>query len=183
MPRLMLLRHAKSSWGDAGVADIDRPLSPRGRRAAAALAKAVAAADLLPDRILCSPAQRARETLAALAPYLPAKTKIAITPDLYEPPHGDYRAAISAHGGDAEALMVIGHNPAIQATALVLVGAGDARISTEIAQKFPAGALAVIAFATTGWSRLAPHTGRIEAFIKPRTHETEDDGKKKKDED
>ena len=167
MPRLLLLRHAKSSWGDPGIADIDRPLSPRGRRAAAAIAQAIADDDLLPDHILCSPAQRTRETLAAVIPFLPARTKVAITPELYEPPHGDYRAAISAHGGRAATLMVIGHNPAIQATALILIGAGDARLSTAIAEKYPTGALAVVAFDTDDWSALAPHSGRIEAFIRP----------------
>jgi phosphohistidine phosphatase len=180
MPRLLLLRHAKSSWGDAGVADIDRPLSPRGRRAAAALAKAIAAAGLLPDRVLCSPAQRTRETLAALMPHLPAKAAVAITPELYEPTAGDYRSTIAEHGEDAEALMVIGHNPAIQATALILIGAGDAHMSNDVARKFPTGALAVIAFPSADWSRIAPHSGRIEAFIKPREIEDEEgDGKDK----
>ncbi len=70
MSRLLLLRHAKSDWGEAGLQDFDRPLAPRGQRAAADMAKAISAAGMLPDRILCSPARRTRETLAALRPYL-----------------------------------------------------------------------------------------------------------------
>ena len=176
MPQLLLLRHAKSSWDGSGTADIDRPLSARGRRAAAAMAETIATRALIPDRILCSPAQRTRETLAALMPHLPARTAIAIAPELYEPIAGDYRATIAAHGDGAGTLMVIGHNPAIPATALILISAGDARLSSDIARKYPTGALATIVFPTGDWSRLSPHSGRIEAFLKPRDLDGADDG-------
>ena len=61
---LLLLRHAKSSWEKADVADLERPLSPRGQRAAAAVGQWIGQRGLAPDRVLCSPARRSQETLA-----------------------------------------------------------------------------------------------------------------------
>jgi phosphohistidine phosphatase len=168
MPRLLLFRHAKSSWADDATADIDRPLSARGRRAAAAMAKAIAERDLIPDRVLCSPARRTRETLAALLPHLGSDGQVSIEPRLYETGASDYRAVIAESGGAAKRLMVIGHNPAIQAAALELIGEGDDKLLAELAAKFPTGALAVIDLPAAAWTGIAPRSGRLEAFLKPR---------------
>jgi len=65
--RLFVLRHAKSSWDDPGLADHDRPLAPRGRRATQAIAAHLDAAGIAPDLVLCSSARRARETLDGVA--------------------------------------------------------------------------------------------------------------------
>ncbi|MET7442233.1 histidine phosphatase family protein, partial [Streptomyces sp. NPDC005568] len=64
--RLVVLRHAKSAWPD-GVPDHERPLAPRGRRDAPAAGRSLAAADCLPDLVLCSRRRRAR-TAAAWCP-------------------------------------------------------------------------------------------------------------------
>ncbi len=89
MRRLLLLRHAKSAWDDPGMADRDRPLAPRGLRDAALMAAEIQRRGLHADRILCSPARRTRETLAALIPDIGDEARIAITAGLYEPPSGD----------------------------------------------------------------------------------------------
>jgi phosphohistidine phosphatase len=168
MPRLLLLRHAKSSWGDPGLADSERPLAPRGRRNAAAIAKAIDAEGMTPDKVICSPARRTRETLAALLPYLPGEGRVTIEPKLYDSTPGDYVAAIARSGGNARTLMVIGHNPTIQATARWLIGDGEPGLAAEVAAKYPTGALAVIDFGQIGWSHLEPGAGHLSAFIKPR---------------
>jgi phosphohistidine phosphatase len=144
--------------------DRDRPLAPRGRHAAERMALKIAEPNLLPDRILCSPARRTRETLAALLPHLAGEIEVAIADDLYEP-QADYRRAIAAHRGTAERLLVIGHNPATQATALALVGKSA---SAELAAKYPTAALAVIDFEAAGWAGLKAGSGRLVAFIRPR---------------
>ncbi len=75
--------------------------------------------------------------------------------------------------------MVIGHNPAVQGAALVLGGAGEARLVAEISAKFPTGALVVIDFDSDDWSAISPGDGRVTAFIKPRDLENDgpaDDG-------
>ncbi len=80
---LYLLRHAKSSWDDPELADHDRPLAPRGARNAAALPAQLRARGISPELILCSSAQRARETLAGVLPALDTESEIRIEDDLY----------------------------------------------------------------------------------------------------
>jgi phosphohistidine phosphatase len=165
MPELMLLRHGKSSWDDAGLDDRDRPLAGRGRRDAAAMAKLIAA-KYPPDRILCSPARRTRETLAPLLSELREEPVVSIEDDLYD--HlGDYVDLIADRGADAHRLLVVGHNPAIQATALALIGSGDKALHTQLVAKFPTGALVVIAF-KDNWADLSPQSGRLTVFQRPR---------------
>lgn len=175
MPRLLLLRHAKSAWPQ-GVADVDRPLAPRGKRAAGLMGKAIGERGLFPNRILCSPALRARETLAALLPHLTEENDIRIAAELYEPSGGDYREAIRSHGSNADALLVIGHNPAIHATALALLGSGEAALTSALAEKYPTATLAVIEFGRGAWSKLAPHSGHLAVFLRPRDLPNGDDG-------
>ena len=81
---LQLVRHAKSSWSDPTTADIDRPLSGRGMRAAHALAQHLAFFDRRPDIVVCSPATRARQTLAAIEGVLGTGPEIRIDPVVYD---------------------------------------------------------------------------------------------------
>ena len=61
---------------------------------------------------------------------------------------------------------MIGHNPAIQETALTLVGAGDGAVRGELHEKFPTSAIAVIAFDRT-WQKIEPLSGRLVTFLTP----------------
>jgi phosphohistidine phosphatase len=132
------------------------------------MAVEIAGLNLLPDRILCSPARRTRETLAPFLPILADKTPVAILDELYESGPVQYRAAIATHAGDANTLLVIGHNPAIQATAIALIGTADKSAAAQLAAKFPTAALAVIAFDQAGWRDLKAKSGRLELFLRPR---------------
>ena len=78
-----MLRHAKSSWDQPGLADVDRPLAPRGRRAADVLAAHLAAAEVRPAVVVCSSSLRTRETLAAVLPALGEAVEIRIEGELY----------------------------------------------------------------------------------------------------
>ena len=130
------------------------------------MAQEMSARGLLPDRILCSPARRTGETLAALLPHLPQSVDLQLLDDLYEAP-GDYRTTIALHGGDAPCLLVVGHNPAIHATAVDLIGSADRKSITDIVSKYPTGALAVIDFVAR-WADIRPGSGQLAAFIRPR---------------
>jgi phosphohistidine phosphatase len=65
---LLLLRHAKSSWDDASLADHDRPLAPRGRKAAIRIRAHMRREQIPVALVLCSSARRAGETLDLVAP-------------------------------------------------------------------------------------------------------------------
>lgn len=176
MLRLMLLRHAKSDWDHPGLADFDRPLAARGRDAAPRIGRYMAEQDLSPDRILCSTAQRAKETLALVLPHLTGNIAITLTSALYES-HADrdYLDIIVQHGGTARALMLVGHNPATEDTAMALVGDGDPDALRSLRAKYPTAALAVIDFAAEAWSEIAPESGRLERFVTPRSLSGQED--------
>lgn len=174
MPRLLLLRHAKSSWDAVGLADFDRPLNARGRRAATMMGRHIAAHALAPDRIVCSTARRTRETLAGLLPYLDGETDMRLTRDLYETGSAEYLDVIRAFGGSARVLLVIGHNPAMQDTAVEAVGSGNPVLTEAIRADYPTAALAVIDFPEKRWSEVSPRGGRVVAFFRPRELEAVD---------
>ncbi|MQT11542.1 SixA phosphatase family protein [Segnochrobactrum spirostomi] len=176
MPRLLLLRHAKSSWDAPQLADFDRPLNSRGRRSAPLMGRHIAAHALVPDRIVCSTARRTRETLAGLLPYLATEMDIRMTRDLYDSSASDYLDVIRAFGGSARTLLVIGHNPALQETAIDLVGTGNPTIVDQITSEFPTAALAIIDFPEKKWSEIHPKGGRIVSFFQPRELESVDGG-------
>jgi phosphohistidine phosphatase len=167
MPRLLLLRHAKSSRDDPALADFDRPLAPRGRRAAGMVGEHIARHQMAPDRILCSSSRRTRETLAGLLPWLGGECDIRLTRVLYEP-RETYAGSIASLGLTARTLLLIGHNPAMQETAGALIGSGNQALAAEIAARFPTAGLAVIDFDIASWRDLRPGTGRIVAFFRPR---------------
>jgi phosphohistidine phosphatase len=145
--RLYLLRHAKSSWDEPGLADHDRPLARRGERAADAMGRYLREHGIEPEVILCSTATRTRQTLERLG--LP---DARIEPELYGADAATLRALIP----DASSVMLIGHNPGMQDLALSLARSG-AKLG-ELAEKFPTGALATIEL----------DTGELVDFVRPR---------------
>ncbi len=166
--RLFLLRHAKSDWGEDGLADFDRPLNNRGKSAARVMGRYLSENGFHPSRILCSTSLRTRETLTRLLPYQPREMQVHLLSDIYEQGELSYTALIRHHGGRSQNLMVIGHNPATEQTAEELVGTGDAAVISDLRTKYPTGALTVIDFDITDWADLKTGTGHIERFIKPR---------------
>jgi phosphohistidine phosphatase len=83
MKRLILTRHAKSSWDDPLMNDHDRPLNERGKAAAADLGQWLASRGYVPSEVLCSDAVRTRATFSGLAPALPGAPVLDLKPALY----------------------------------------------------------------------------------------------------
>jgi phosphohistidine phosphatase len=80
---LILLRHGKSNWSDSTLADIDRPLAPRGERASKRIAKYMRRRKIRPDLVLCSTSVRTRQTLEAIQPSLGKSCAVELLPQLY----------------------------------------------------------------------------------------------------
>ncbi len=166
MLRLVLVRHAKSSWDEPALADVDRPLAPRGRTAAAWIGETLESQGWMPDRVLCSPARRTRETLElALLGSRPAG-EIVYDQELYERREGDYVEVIAGAGQQAGVLMLVGHNPAMASTTAALVDA-EGRATLDPSAGFPTGAIAVMDFDIVDWAEVATGTGRVVAFLPP----------------
>lgn len=166
MPRLILMRHAKSSWDKPPRDDFDRPLTARGEKDAVTMARALTARRLLPHRILASSARRTRDTLAALLPFLEVDAEIRLSRELYLSSEDHHIDVIRAQGNGTRTLMLIGHNPALHELALLLAGTGADRDALK--EGFPSSAVAVIDFSFQRWTDLEPGEGELIAFLTPR---------------
>ena len=168
MRRLLLARHAKSSWSDPALRDHDRPLNSRGRGAAPKIAAALRDADLLPDLVYSSTSARTRETWARMEPDLGGNAIVEFLPELYLASAGGMLAVIQSAPPGVSTLMLLGHNPGTHALAVGLAGQGDREDLLEMRAKFPTGAVAVIDFPCDAWSEIEG-TGHLRAFLRPRT--------------
>jgi phosphohistidine phosphatase len=164
--RLFILRHAKSSWDDPGLADHERPLAPRGRRAVEAIAAHVRAAGITPDLVLCSSARRTRETLEGVA----VGGEHVIEPDLYAASCEDVLERLHRVPEEVESVMLVGHNPTLQALVLRLAdddtGTNGSHLP-EVRRKFPTGALATLTF-DGAWEELSPRSARLASYVRPK---------------
>ncbi len=162
--RLLLLRHAKSSWDEPSLADSDRPLAPKGRKAAARIGEHLRAEGLTAELVLCSSALRTRETLEALASAF-EDAQVLIEDRLYGAGDDDLLARLREVPDSVTTAALIGHNPGAHDLALSLVRSGkDLR---RMRNKFPTGALAVLDLDGT-WSALAPGGAKLASFVVPK---------------
>jgi phosphohistidine phosphatase len=164
---ILLLRHAKSSWDDPALADDERPLAPRGRRAAARMAEHISRAELRPALVLCSPARRTRETLDLVAPAL-GDVPIRIEPALYGAGEQDLLRSLRALPDKASSVLFVGHNPGLHDLALALAGAGDRAALARLRAKMPTAALATLTSERSRWRDLRRGAAALVEFVVPR---------------
>ncbi|NAZ35869.1 histidine phosphatase family protein [Rubellimicrobium sp. CFH 75288] len=161
--RLVLIRHAKSDWGDPTLPDHARPLNRRGRRDAPRMGVWIAAQGAVPARVLCSDAVRTRETLALMLPAWSPAPEVEHRAALY---HATPEAMVSLLEAEATAspLALVGHNPGLGQLAARL-----ARRAPDHARwhDYPTCAVAVLDFAMADWSALRDGQGRVHAFAVP----------------
>jgi phosphohistidine phosphatase len=155
-----LLRHAKSSWEDEDLPDHDRPLAPRGRKAAKRMAKHLRQEGISPSLVLCSSARRTRETLERVGP----DGEVRIERELYGASASELLERLRRVPDDAESVMLIGHNPAVQELALELAAGGDGLADVE--RKFPTCALATMSLPGT-WGELQAGAAELVGFVRP----------------
>ena len=168
MPTLHLLRHAKSDWGDAGLSDHDRPLSVRGRRAAAAMAGHLRQAGVTPDLVLCSTARRAVDTLAAVRAALPDGVVVETSAELYAAAADQLLERLRQVPPRSSTVLLVGHNPGLEELALRLAGeGGDPAALRRLGRKYPTGALATLEF-DGDWPGLSRGTARLASFVTPK---------------
>jgi phosphohistidine phosphatase len=165
---LTLFRHAKSSWADPSLDDFDRPLAPRGEEAAPRMGAFLAERGLIPDLVLCSTSRRTRETLSLAFAALTSQPKTEFLDDLYHATVPALTAIIRSGQAEVRHLMLVGHNPGLQALALQLIGGGDPAGRRAIAHKFPSGAVAVISFDAPNWAGIGAGAGYLTIFMTPK---------------
>ncbi len=161
--RLILTRHAKSSWDDPATPDHDRPLNDRGKAAAADLGGWLASRGYVPDQVLCSDALRTRKTWSGIAPALPGTPILDLKPALYHA-GPDVMLAVLRHAS-ADCVMMIGHNPGIAEFAQRLVRA--APLNPQF-PRYPTGATLVADFEIGSWAEADWAGAGVVEFVIPR---------------
>ncbi len=155
MRTIILLRHGKSSWSDPTLADLDRPLAPRGERASQRIAKYIRQKKIRPALVLYSPSLRTRQTLEAIE-----------SSQLYAASEGELLQRLQALPESVDSVMLIGHNPGLHELARTLASRGDELPQLE--EKFPTGALATLVVDSESWAALGPGDAELVDYVVPR---------------
>jgi len=160
MKSLLVLRHAKSSWKQPGLADHDRPLNKRGKRDAPRMGRLVREADLVPELILSSSAVRARETALAVAEACAHACELRVLRELYLAEPEDHALLLRSLPDAVGSAMLVGHNPVLEELVAALVGEHET---------LPTAALAWIELPVDRWSELRlDGSGRLRGLWLPK---------------
>jgi phosphohistidine phosphatase len=160
MKTLLILRHAKSSWKNAGLADHDRPLNKRGQRDAPRMGRLLRGEGLIPDLILSSTAKRALDTAEAAAETSGFEGEIESRPDFYMAGSEAYLRALRGLSDDYGCVLVIGHNPGLEELVETL---------TREAETMPSAALAQVELPIGRWRDLGNGTeGKLVNVWRPK---------------
>jgi phosphohistidine phosphatase len=172
MRRLLLFRHAKAERSIPGAPDRDRALTERGRHDALRIGAYMATHALVPDGVLVSPARRTQETWTLAAKALHASPASTVVETLYDATPHALLAGIKMLPTTVRTALIVGHNPGLHELALMLIASGDIDTRERLREGLPTSGLAVIDFAFEDWSRLHPHSGRLDRFVSPKALST-----------
>ncbi len=160
MKTLLILRHAKSSWDNAYLADHDRPLNARGKADAPRMGRLLAQEDLTPQVIYSSSAERALATAEAVALACGYEDALAVRRSLYHADPLDYLEVLQSAPETAQCVMVVGHNPGLEELVEALTGT---------AAQMPTAALAQVELPVAQWRDVNEETlGRLVQLWRPR---------------
>ncbi len=144
MRTLLLYRHAKSSWDDWSLDDFDRPLSQRGQEAAPFMGDYFRQQQLRPDRVLCSPSLRTRQTLDLTAPDFTPGFGLDFPRPLYLSSDLTLLHLVQQVSDRRNCLLVVAHNPAIHSLAVDLASKSEQNEHRRrLERKFPTAGLAI----------------------------------------
>jgi phosphohistidine phosphatase len=168
MKTLTLLRHAKSGWDDPVSRDFDRPLNPKGQRAAAMMGRHLKALGLEFDTVTASPAVRVKETLEQVGAGYGSDLAPAWDQRIYLASAATLLDLVRELPDAAERVLLTGHNPGLEELVLLLVpdDRNPARDDVEI--KFPTASLAEMRFAVDSWEQVSPGKAELIRFVRPR---------------
>ncbi|MBX7054421.1 MAG: histidine phosphatase family protein [Pyrinomonadaceae bacterium] len=159
MKTLYLMRHAKSSWDNAGLADHDRPLNDRGRRDATFMGGIARERAILPEIIVCSTAERARQTEELFCSSAGFDGVSAVESRIYEASVGRLAEIVSVIGPEFGTAMLIGHNPGMEGLIYYLTGS---------IEPMPTAAIAVIELRIGKWADIDAGSGQLAGVLRPK---------------
>ena len=156
-----MIRHAKSSWSDPSLADFERPLNKRGTRDAPRIASALSEHKISFDKLLCSDARRARQTLDLLKRQLAiSESIIEYRPELYGATSRQLKTCITEQDDSVHAIALLGHNPGLEELANDL--------SNESIGSMPTCCVVQVRVECVTWNDLRLHSGKVVLHLRPR---------------
>lgn len=160
MKTLLLLRHAKSDWGDSTIRDFDRPLADRGEQDAPRIGRALNKRGPLPDFILSSPAARAKATIEAVVAAAGINEPIHFEEKIYGAPSSELLALVRRLPAERSCALLVGHNPGFEDLS---------RRLSEFDSRMPTAALVCINFEIADWEDVEDGRGNFVWLITPKS--------------
>jgi phosphohistidine phosphatase len=158
---LLILRHAKSSWKDPELADHERPLKGRGRRAAALIGRFMYENHLRPDLVLSSTAKRASETVEILLESAGFTVEVRYDNSLYMATAAVFMKTVEQLDSSKQRVLLVGHNPSLEDFLYELTG---------IRERMPTAAIAQVFLDIEKWGDASTkHSWRLERLVKPKS--------------
>lgn len=168
MRRLILFRHAKAERPDHYDTDFERDLTEDGLSVAERMGVWLESAGMVPDLVICSPAERTRQTWNAAAPAFDPTPPVIFEEAIYEAEVENLLAVVRAVDGDVQTLLMVGHNPGLELLTGLLAESAEPEVVERFEKKFPTGAVAVIDFEDVPWAAIEEKTGWLYAFETPK---------------
>lgn len=159
MRSLYLLRHAKSSWKDESLADFERPLAMRGRKACGLIARFIKENDIKFDLMLSSTAVRARDTIDLISRNAALQGELRFDERIYEASVTRLLEIAEQIDSDRKAVLLVGHNPGFEELLHAL---------TRTTERFPTAALAKIKLKVSKWSDNYEGRAKLEWIVTPK---------------
>ncbi len=163
MKNLYLTRHAKSSWGNPGLADIDRPLNGRGKKAAPLMGKLISERGEKPELLISSPANRAFSTAKAFAKEMGyAEIDIIVNPAIYGVGAQQLLNLVKDFDDLYNSIMLFGHNPTFTSFGNMVSGENIVNVVTC--------GVVRIDFEFSSWKNIDFNSGRMVFYEYPKKH-------------
>ena len=160
MKNLIIVRHGELSLDDIALADLDRPLTPRGRRETVAAANAFASRGLQVDSIVTSPALRAVFSGDIWSKALGLSEGVCrVIPEIYEAERADIQNVVRSLPDSQDTVVLVGHDPGVTAMLHYLAGRG--------VEKMVPSSFAVIALDLDSWRHVAMRDAELVHYYIP----------------
>lgn len=168
MKTIILMRHAKSREATRGQDDRGRPLHPEGIATALAQQAIVQELRLQPELVLCSDAERTRETyVLCTEEWLVHQHQAVFDGQLYMATATKLFQIVQGQDDHYSNLLIIGHNPGLHQLALALVGEANQESLIGLSQRFPPAGIVVLSFNVNGWAKVGLSSGILEHCLLP----------------
>lgn len=159
MKTLYLLRHAKSSWKDETLADIERPLNGRGRKASQTIGGFLKKQKVIPDLVLSSSAVRARQTTDLVMEAANLSSELRFDERIYEASAQKLLEVVKQIEKGKKNVLLVGHNPGLEEFLELLTGS---------AETMPTGTLSKVILRASSWAAVSDEGGTLEWIVRPK---------------